>query len=184
MILVLIALITKIEVLTKETENWNIKLINTGENTLTGGRLKRISKYLDDDESFCFTYGDGVSNVNINELISFHNKENRLATVTAVQPAGRFGIIECQRGKVLAFKEKPKGDIWINGGFFVLKKSVLNLIKGDNTIWEEEPLKILAGEGQLSAFQHNGFWQPMDTLKDKLFLEESWKNGNAPWKVW
>ena len=174
----------QIEILSKRTENWNIKLINTGENTLTGGRLKRISKYLDDDESFCFTYGDGVSNVNIKKLISFHKKENRLATVTAVQPAGRFGIIECQRDKVLAFQEKPKGDIWINGGFFVLKKSVLNLIQGDNTIWEEEPLKTLAKEGQLSAFHHNGFWQPMDTLKDKLFLEETWKNGNAPWKVW
>ena len=175
----------KIDVISKKTENWKIKLINTGENTLTGGRLKRISKYLDDDESFCFTYGDGVSDVNIKELISFHNKENRLATLTAVQPPGRFGSIAFQRGKVLSFKEKPKGDNnWINGGFFVLKKSVLNLIQGDNTIWEEEPLKILAEEGQLSAFHHNGFWQPMDTLKDKIFLEEAWKNGDAPWKVW
>jgi len=175
----------KIEVHSKNSENWKITLIDTGEMTLTGGRLKRISNFLKDDETFCFTYGDGVADINIKELISFHEREGRLATLTAVQPPGRFGQITYQRGKVLSFEEKPKGDKnWINGGFFVLNKKVIDFIKGDQSIWEKEPLKNLADSGQLSAFHHYGFWQPMDTLKDKMLLEEMWNEGKAPWKVW
>ena len=175
----------KIEAHSRNSEKWKITLIDTGEDTLTGGRLKRVSDYLDEEESFCFTYGDGVSNIDIKELISFHKNEGRIATLTAVQPPGRFGQISFQRGKVLAFKEKPKGDNnWINGGFFVLNKKVIDLIEGDQSIWEEEPLKNLAKSGQLSAFHHKGFWQPMDTLKDKMLLEELWRKGKAPWKVW
>ena len=175
----------KIEIHSKNSENWKITLIDTGEMTLTGGRLKRVSDFLKDDESFCFTYGDGVADINIKELVSFHEKEGRLATLTAVQPPGRFGQISYQRGKVLAFEEKPQGDNnWINGGFFVLKKQVIDSIEGDQSMWEKEPLKNLAKNGQLSAFHHNGFWQPMDTLKDKILLEELWKEGKAPWKVW
>ena len=175
----------KIEALSQNSEKWKITLVDTGENTLTGGRLKRVGDYLDEEESFCFTYGDGVSNIDIKELISFHKNEGRIATLTAVQPPGRFGQIAFQRGKVLSFEEKPKGDNnWINGGFFVLNKKVIDLIEGDQSIWEEEPLKNLARSGELSAFHHKGFWQPMDTLKDKMLLEELWKNGNAPWKVW
>ena len=175
----------KIEVHSKNSENWKITLIDTGEMTLTGGRLKRISNFLKDDETFCFTYGDGVADINIKELISFHEREGRLATLTAVQPPGRYGQITYQRGKVLSFEEKPKGDKnWINGGFFVLNKKVIDFIKGDQSIWEKEPLKNLADSGQLSAFHHYGFWQPMDTLKDKMLLEEMWNEGKAPWKVW
>ena len=166
-------------------EPWSVTLVDTGENTLTGGRLKRVGDYLDEEESFCFTYGDGVSNIDIKELISFHKNEGRIATLTAVQPPGRFGQIAFQRGKVLSFQEKPKGDNnWINGGFFVLDKKVIDFIEDDQSIWEEEPLKNLAKSGQLSAFHHNGFWQPMDTLKDKMLLEELWRMGEAPWKVW
>lgn len=175
----------KIKVVSNNAEQWKITLVDTGPNTLTGGRLKRVSDYLDKDESFCFTYGDGVADINIKELISFHNSERRLATLTAVQPPGRFGQISFQRGKVLSFEEKPKGDNnWINGGFFVLKKPVLDLIEGDQTSWESEPLNILAKEGQLSAYHHYGFWQPMDTLKDKMLLEDLWKTNSAPWKIW
>lgn len=175
----------KIEAHSQNSEKWKITLVDTGENTLTGGRLKRVSDYLEKEESFCFTYGDGVSNIDIKELIAFHKNEGRIATLTAVQPPGRFGQIAFQRGKVLAFEEKPKGDNnWINGGFFVLNKKVIDLIEGDQSIWEEEPLKNLAKSGQLSAFHHKGFWQPMDTLKDKMLLEELWKNGKAPWKLW
>ncbi len=175
----------KIKVVSNNAEQWKITLVDTGPNTLTGGRLKRVSDYLDKDESFCFTYGDGVADINIKELVSFHNSEGRLATLTAVQPPGRFGQISFERGKVLAFDEKPKGDNnWINGGFFVLKKPVLDLIEGDQTTWEAEPLNILAKEGQLSAYHHSGFWQPMDTLKDKMLLEDLWKRNSAPWKLW
>ncbi len=175
----------KIEALSQNSEKWKITLVDTGENTLTGGRLKRVGDYLDEEESFCFTYGDGVSNIDIKELISFHKNEGRIATLTAVQPPGRFGQIAFQRGKVLSFQEKPKGDNnWINGGFFVLDKKVIDFIEDDQSIWEEEPLKNLAKSGQLSAFHHNGFWQPMDTLKDKMLLEELWRMGEAPWKVW
>ena len=175
----------KIEALSQNSEQWKITLVDTGENTLTGGRLKRVSDYLDEDESFCFTYGDGVSNIDIKELISFHKNEGRIATLTAVQPPSRFGQIAFHRGKVLSFEEKPKGDnIWINGGFFVLNKKVINFIESDQSIWEEEPLENLAKSGQLSAFHHAGFWQPMDTLKDKMLLEELWIKGKAPWKIW
>ena len=151
---------------------------------MTGGRLKRVSDYLN-DETFCFTYGDGLADINIKNLIDFHNKSNTKATLTAVQPPGRFGSLEFERGKVFSFQEKPKGDnSWINGGFFVLDPEVINYIDGDNSIWEQTPLKKLAKEGELSAYHHEGFWQPMDTLRDKNTLEELWDSQNAPWKCW
>jgi glucose-1-phosphate cytidylyltransferase len=151
---------------------------------MTGGRLKRVAPYLD-NEDFCFTYGDGVSNVDINKLIDFHKSQGTLATVTSVQPPGRFGALDIQQGKISGFQEKPQGDgSWINGGFFVLSPKVINYIDGDSTTWEREPLERLAKEGQLSAFMHQGFWQPMDTLRDKVLLEDLWSSGKAPWKVW
>ena len=173
----------KIEAHSQNSEKWKITLVDTGENTLTGGRLKRVSDYLDEEESFCFTYGDGVSNIDIKELVLFHKNEGRIATLTAVQPLSRFGQISFHRGKVLHFEEKPKGN-WINGGFFVLNKKVIDFIEGDQSIWEKEPLKNIAKSGQLSAFHHKGFWQPMDTLRDKMLLDELWRDGKAPWKVW
>lgn len=166
------------------TEPWKITLINTGENTETGGRIKRIQNYVG-DEPFCLTYGDGLSNVNINELIQFHKKHGKLATVTAVQPPGRFGSLILENQTVLEFKEKPLGDGgWINGGFFVLNPAVFNYILDDSSVWETDVLVQLANHKQLHAYQHNGFWQPMDTLRDKKKLVELWKNKNAPWKVW
>ena len=172
------------EIHNKYTEPWKITLVDTGENTMTGGRLKRVSEFLN-NETFCFTYGDGVADINITELIEFHRKNKREATLTAVQPPGRFGSIEFERGKVLSFKEKPQGDgNMINGGFFVLEPSVLDLIDGDDCTWEDIPLKTLAEKNQLSAFFHKGFWQPMDMLKDKKFLEGLWKKPNPPWKCW
>ena len=169
---------------TKKSEPWKITLVDTGENTMTGGRLKRVQEYIQ-NETFCFTYGDGVADINIKELIDFHTKNKRLATLTAVKPPGRFGSIKFERGKVLSFQEKPKGDgNMINGGFFVLEPSVLDLIDGDNCTWEDKPLKFLAEKNQLSAFYHNGFWQPMDMLKDKHFLEKLWNSDNPPWKCW
>ena len=169
---------------TKKSEPWKITLVDTGENTMTGGRLKRVQEYIQ-NETFCFTYGDGVADINIQELIDFHAKNKRLATLTAVKPPGRFGSIKFERGKVLSFQEKPKGDgNMINGGFFVLEPSVLDLIDGDNCTWEDKPLKFLAENNQLSAFYHNGFWQPMDMLKDKHFLEKLWNSDNPPWKCW
>lgn len=169
---------------TKKSEPWKITLVDTGENTMTGGRLKRVQEYIQ-NETFCFTYGDGVADINIKELIDFHTKNKRLATLTAVKPPGRFGSIKFERGKVLSFQEKPKGDgNMINGGFFVLEPSVLDLIDGDNCTWEDKPLKFLAENNQLSAFYHNGFWQPMDMLKDKHFLEKLWNSDNPPWKCW
>ena len=172
------------EIHNKYTEPWKITLVDTGENTLTGGRLKRVSEFLN-NETFCFTYGDGVADINITELIEFHRKNGREATLTAVKPPGRFGSIEFERGKVLSFKEKPQGDgNMINGGFFVLEPSVIDLIDGDDCTWEDMPLKTLAEKNQLSAFFHEGFWQPMDMLKDKKFLEELWKKPNPPWKCW
>ena len=169
---------------TKKSEPWKITLVDTGENTMTGGRLKRVQDYIQ-NETFCFTYGDGVADINIKELIDFHTKNKRLATLTAVKPPGRFGSIKFERGKVLSFQEKPKGDgNMINGGFFVLEPSVLDLIDGDNCTWEDKPLKFLAENNQLSAFYHNGFWQPMDMLKDKHFLEKLWNSDNPPWKCW
>ena len=172
------------EIHNKYTEPWKITLVDTGENTMTGGRLKRVSEFLN-NETFCFTYGDGVADINITELIEFHRKNGREATLTAVKPPGRFGSIEFERGKVLSFKEKPQGDgNMINGGFFVLEPSVIDLIDGDDCTWEDMPLKTLAEKNQLSAFFHEGFWQPMDMLKDKKFLEGLWKKPNPPWKCW
>ena len=169
---------------TKKSEPWRITLVDTGENTMTGGRLKRVSEYIN-NETFCFTYGDGVADININKLIKFHIKNGRQATLTAVKPPGRFGSIKFERGKVLSFQEKPKGDgNMINGGFFVLEPSVIDLIDNDECTWEDKPLKTLADNDQLSAYFHDGFWQPMDMLKDKNFLEELWRSSNPPWKCW
>lgn len=169
----------------QEAESWRVTLIDTGENTMTGGRLKRIAPYLEKNEHFCFTYGDGVGNIDILSLIDFHNNKGVKATLTAVFPPGRFGSLELNDCKVSSFKEKPRGDgALINGGFFVLSPEVIHLIKDDTTIWEGGPLEILAKEGQLAAYQHTSFWHPMDTLRDKTYLEELWKSGKAPWKVW
>ena len=169
-----------------KVEPWAVTLVDTGANSLTGGRLKRVKNYLD-DESFCLTYGDGVADVNIAKLIAFHKEQKVLATLTAVQPPGRYGSFKFERGntKISSFYEKPTGDgAWINGGFFVLEPEVLDYIEGDHIAWEREPLETLAQEGQLAAFQHSGYWQAMDTLRDKMVLEEIWQTGNAPWKVW
>ena len=169
----------------QSAEPWRVTLVDTGENTMTGGRLKRVAPYLQGEEAFCFTYGDGVSDVNITELVAFHKAQQVKATLTATLPPGRFGVLELQGAKVRSFQEKPKGDGgMINGGFFVLSPSVLDYIDGDSCIWERGPLETLAQEGQLSAFEHGGFCQPMDTLRDKTHLEELWQSGQAPWKVW
>jgi glucose-1-phosphate cytidylyltransferase len=176
----------KMEVHHRYAEPWKITLIDTGPETMTGGRLKRVAKYVKDDEAFCFTYGDGVSDVNIAELIKFHKSHGKKATLTAVYPPGRFGAIDIhQDHHITSFKEKPKGDGgMINGGFFVLSPKIIDLIKDDSTIWEREPLEKLALESEIMAYQHHGFWQPMDTLRDKNHLEELWSSGNAPWKSW
>lgn len=166
-------------------EDWKVTLIDTGENTMTGGRVKRVAEYLGDEADFCLTYGDGLSDVNLRELIEHHKKSGRKATVTAVNPPGRFGVLKCDQGLVSEFSEKPANDGGsINGGFFVLNKSVIELIKDDSTVWEKEPLETLARQKQLQAYFHDGFWQPMDTLRDKNYLEEHWKSGQAPWKRW
>jgi glucose-1-phosphate cytidylyltransferase len=167
-------------------EPWRVTCIETGEDSMTGGRLRRV-RHLLDDEPFCLTYGDGVGNIDIGALIRFHRDQGTLATLTAVQPAGRFGAFTLRGGetRISHFSEKPKGDgAWVNGGFFVLDPAVIDYIEGDATVWEREPMERLAGSGELSAFRHTGFWQPMDTLRDKLFLEELWARGAAPWKVW
>ncbi|MGB3651260.1 MAG: glucose-1-phosphate cytidylyltransferase [Rivularia sp. (in: cyanobacteria)] len=167
-------------------EPWRVTLVDTGDNTLTGGRLKRVREHIG-NETFCFTYGDGVSNVNITNLIKFHKEQQTLATLSAVQPPGRFGAIVLgqEQTKITNFREKPEGDnAWINGGFFVLEPQVIDFIEGDSTIWEKEPLEKLADMEQLSAYKHDGFWQPMDTLRDKKYLENFWKSDEAPWKVW
>lgn len=175
----------KMEVHQKYVEPWKITLVNTGDNTMTGGRLKRVAEYIKNEDSFCFTYGDGLSNVNITDLISFHKSQNVKATLTATIPPGRFGALNISDGKVNSFMEKPKGDgAMINGGFFVLSPDVINYISDDDTIWERGPLERLAMDNQLVAYKHHGFWQPMDTLRDKQYLEELWQSGNAPWKVW
>ncbi|TXK33856.1 glucose-1-phosphate cytidylyltransferase [Pontibacter qinzhouensis] len=170
-----------------KTESWKVTLVDTGEGTLTGGRLKRVKDYLEND-TFCLTYGDGVSDVNIADAIAYHKEQGTLATLTAVQQPGRFGAftLSSEDTKVNQFKEKPKGgDMpWINGGFFVLEPAVLDYIEGDETTWEREPMEKLAEEGELSAYRHTGFWQPMDTLRDKHLLEDLWQSGNAPWHVW
>ena len=170
----------------QNAEPWRVTLVDTGEDTMTGGRLKRVASYLQDEDAFCFTYGDGVSNVNIAELISFHKAHGLQATITATFPPGRFGALDIHTDqRVASFKEKPKGDgAMINGGFFVLSPKVIELVKDDQTIWEREPLETLAANNQLKAYKHDGFWQPMDTLRDKTHLEELWASGDAPWKVW
>ncbi|MBA4369207.1 MAG: glucose-1-phosphate cytidylyltransferase [Desulfobacterium sp.] len=167
------------------TEPWKISLIDTGEKTMTGGRLKRVKDYIG-DETFCLTYGDGVSNINLTKLIEFHKSQNVLATLTAVQPPGRFGAFKLEEKKAIieSFKEKPKGDsAWINGGFFVLEPAVIDYIADDSTVWEKEPMEKLANEGKLAAYRHNDFWHPMDTLRDKMYLDELWQSGKAPWKI-
>ena len=172
-----------IEVHHKKAEPWHVTLVDTGETTQTGGRLKRIADYIDGD--FCMTYGDGVSSIDISALVKFHKQHGMLATLTAVQPPGRFGALDMDGTRINSFLEKPPGDGgWINGGFFVLNPKVIDLIESDETFWEKTPLKELAKQGQLQSFFHSGFWQPMDTLRDKNHLEELWASGNAPWKSW
>jgi len=174
----------KMEVHNKHAEPWKITLVDTGIDTMTGGRLKRIESYLD-DETFCFTYGDGLSNVKIDELISYHKNLNRFATVTAIQPPGRFGTLNIESDRVIDFEEKQSGDgNWINGGFFVLEPDVFDFITDDSTIWEREPLEKLSKENQLSAYKHTGFWHPIDTLRDRNYLEKLWNTNNAKWKNW
>jgi glucose-1-phosphate cytidylyltransferase len=174
----------RMEVHQASAEPWRVTLVDTGDDTMTGGRLKRVAAYVGDDD-FCFTYGDGVSDVDIGKLIQFHQSQGTLATVTSVQPPGRFGSLDIERGKITGFKEKPQGDGgWINGGFFVLSPRVIDYIENDSTTWERKPLEKLASEGQLSAYKHEGFWQPMDTLRDKVMLEDLWTSGKAPWKSW
>lgn len=169
----------------KRAEAWNVTLVDTGEKSMTGGRLLRVADYVKDEENFCFTYGDGVGNIDIGATLAFHKKHGKAATLTATFPPGRFGALDIRQGQVMSFKEKPKGDgAMINGGFFVLKPEVLNYLTDDSTTWEQEPLMRLAAEGQLMAYEHAGFWQPMDTLRDKHLLEELWDTGRAPWKTW
>ena len=167
-------------------EPWVVTLVDTGENTMTGGRLKRVKEYVKDDEAFCFTYGDGLSNINISKLVEFHRKHGKHATLTAVRPPGRYGALKFgSNDRVDYFQEKPEGDgSWVNGGFFVLNPAVIERIKDDQSSWENEPLSGLAKDKQLCAFKHDGFWQPMDTLREKIQLKELWSTGNAPWKVW
>lgn len=175
----------KITIENCNTEPWTITLVNTGENTMTGGRLKRIGGLLNPNEPFCFTYGDGVGNIDITALINFHVKKGCLATLTAATPPGRFGVLHIDSDMVRNFNEKPEvGEGSVNAGFFVLNPSVLNYISNDSVSWEREPLERLASEGQLAAYSHGGFWQPMDTLRDKNFLEELWSSGRAPWRSW
>ncbi len=169
----------------RKAEPWHVTLVDTGENTSTGGRLKRVADYVRDEEAFCFTYGDGLSDIDIGALIEFHKRHGKLATVTAVQPPGRYGALKLDGSRVAGFSEKPRGDGGlINGGFFVLLPGCLDLIEGDQTSWEGKLLAELAQSGQMMAFEHHGFWQPMDTLRDKIQLETLWDSGKAPWKIW
>ncbi len=175
----------RMEVHQKRAEPWNVTLVDTGVESMTGGRLARVAKYVQNDEAFCMTYGDGVSDIDIGASIEFHRSHGKAATLTASYPPGRFGALDIQGDKVRSFKEKPRGDgALVNGGFFVLSPKVLGYLKDDSTIWEQEPLANLAAEGELMAFQHDGFWQPMDTLRDKQLLDELWASGKAPWKKW
>ncbi len=175
----------RMEVHERKAEPWRVTLVDTGDDTLTGGRLRRVRRYVEDESEFCFTYGDGVSDVNIGRLIAFHRQHGRQATVTAVQPPGRYGALQMKGSEVLGFTEKPRGDGGlINGGFFVLSPQVIDLIEGDQSSWEGEPLTRLAATDQLRAFVHEGFWQPMDTLREKNLLEDLWANNRAPWKTW
>lgn len=171
------------EVHHKRSEPWRVTIVDTGEESMTGGRIKRIKPYIND--TFCLTYGDGVSDVNISELVEFHQAQGKKATLTAVQPSGRFGSLGMKGAQVTNFQEKPQGDgAWINGGFFVLEPSIFDYIEGDKTIWERGPMEKLAEEGEMAAFKHEGFWQPMDTMRDKQKLEELWDTASAPWKIW
>jgi glucose-1-phosphate cytidylyltransferase len=175
----------RMEVHSQNAEPWKVTLVDTGENTMTGGRLKRVASYLQNDESFCFTYGDGVSDVNIAEAIAFHKQHGKLATVTAVQPPGRYGALNIEKQQVKGFTEKPRGDGGlINGGFFVLSPKCIELIEQDSSSWEGDPMTTLAARGELMAYQHDGFWQPMDTLREKNMLEDLWSKNKAPWKIW
>lgn len=174
----------RMEVHNTFSEDWSVTLVDTGLHTQTGGRLKRIGKYLNSNEPFCMTYGDGLSDVNIPELIKFAKSNDRIATVTAVQPAGRFGALDMEGNKVSSFREKPEGEGWMSGGFFVLKPEALNYIDDDSQPFEKKPLETIAGEGQLVAYKHSGFWQPVDTLRDKNHMESLWEDGNPPWRVW
>lgn len=171
------------EYFTENDENWNVSCVDTGLETMTGGRLKRVENLIDD--TFCFTYGDTVNNVNIEQLIEFHNKENRLATVTSCIPPEKYGVLEIKENKVISFKEKPPmEDVWVNGGFFVLEPEVFEYIENDSTIWEKEPMEGLVKNNQLTAYKHSGFYQHMDTIKEKNFLNKLWREGKAEWKVW
>ncbi|MGQ0708794.1 MAG: glucose-1-phosphate cytidylyltransferase [Rhodoferax sp.] len=175
----------RMEVHQKRAEPWNITLVDTGDESMTGGRLRRVARYVNSDEAFCFTYGDGVSDVNISASIEFHRNHGKAATLTATFPPGRFGALDIVGTKIQRFMEKPKGDgAMINGGFFVLSPRVLDYLENDATVWEQQPLQRLATDGELMAFEHHGFWQPMDTLRDKTYLEELWAAGTAPWKTW
>jgi len=175
----------RMDVHEKRAEPWTVTLVDTGDHSMTGGRLGRVAQYVKNEDAFCFTYGDGVGDINIGATIAFHRKHGKAATLTATYPPGRFGALDIQDGRVMNFKEKPKGDgAMINGGFFVLSPKVLNYIKDDSTVWEQEPLMSLAADGELMSYEHHGFWQPMDTLRDKHHLEELWQSGKAPWKSW
>ena len=173
------------EVHHKRAEPWKVTLVDTGDDSMTGGRLRRVARFVEDEEAFCFTYGDGVGDIDIAKSIEFHRAHGKSATLTAVLPPGRFGALDIRDGRVDSFREKPKGDgAMINGGFFVLSPKVLSEIRGDDSVWEQEPLMTLAEKGELMAFQHAGFWQPMDTLRDRQHLEDLWQSGKAPWKKW
>jgi glucose-1-phosphate cytidylyltransferase len=169
----------------KRAEPWKVTLVDTGDNSMTGGRLRRVSEYIKDEDAFCFTYGDGVGDIDIRKTIDFHFSHGKKATLTSTYPPGRFGALDIKGGQVKSFKEKPKGDgAMINGGFFVLSPKVIELIENDACVWEQYPLNTLAEEGELMAYEHEGFWQPMDTLRDKVLLEELWQSNKAPWKIW
>jgi len=169
----------------KRAEPWTVTLVDTGESSMTGGRLARVAEYIKDEETFCFTYGDGIGNIDIGATLKFHQQHGKLATLTAAYPPGRFGALDIREGQVKYFKEKPRGDdSMINGGFFVLSPKVLERITGDSCTWEQHPLMSLAEDNQLMAYEHKGFWQPMDTLRDKVYLEKLWAQGEAPWKIW
>jgi glucose-1-phosphate cytidylyltransferase len=169
----------------KHAEPWQVTLVDTGQQTMTGGRVRRVRRYVENEEFFCLTYGDGLSDVNVTDLIRFHRDQKTLATVTAAQPAGRFGALDLDSSRVKKFQEKPPGDgAWINGGFFVMSPKVIDLIEGDHSVLERELLETLARTGELSAYQHRSFWQPLDTLRDKIYLEDLWTSGKAPWKTW
>ncbi|MFN8769239.1 MAG: glucose-1-phosphate cytidylyltransferase [Neisseriaceae bacterium] len=175
----------QMQVHNKYAEPWKVTLIDTGDLSMTAGRLKRVAEYINTEETFCFTYGDGLSDVNLTKLINFHHDNGKLATLTAVTPPGRFGALDIHNNMITSFKEKPKGDgAKINGGFFILSPKVLELIDGDDCVWEQKPLETLAQKSELAAYSHEGFWQPMDTLRDKIYLEDLWQKNLAPWKLW